>query len=127
MSPKKCQWGRHQHCQRLQSVFEEDETEEATEKKIKNLKKSKKKESKKNRTVFFFFNFSKLPPKKDAQGNAVYILSALNVCLKRMKHKRLLKGHPPNVRRGQLFFSIVCGRLSFYVSRFLNTGIEQQH
>ena len=31
----------NQHCQRLQSVFEEDETEEATEKKIryqKNLK-----------------------------------------------------------------------------------------
>ena len=33
------------------------------------------------------------------------------------------------VRRGRLFlfFSIACGRLSFYVSRFLNTGIERQH
>ena len=41
LPPKKCQEGRHQHCQRPQSVFEEDETEEATEKKIKNQQKSK--------------------------------------------------------------------------------------
>ena len=40
---KKCQGGRHQHCQRPQSVFEEDETQESTEKKIKNLKNLKKK------------------------------------------------------------------------------------
>ena len=82
-----------------QSVYEEDLAEETAEKKIKNQKKIKKtkkiKKSKKikknilNRTSFFF-NFLKLPPKKDAQGNAVYILSALNVFLKRMKHKRLL-------------------------------------
>ena len=97
-----------------QSVYEEDLAEETTEKKIKNRKKSK--------------NILKLPPKKDAQGNAVYILSALNVFFKRMKHKRLLKVRPPNVRRGRLFFfSIVCGRLSFYVSQFLNTGIERQY
>ena len=55
------------------------------------------------------------------RGTPSIILSALKV-LMRMKHKRLLKVHPPNVRWGRLFvvFSIVCGRLSFYVRRFLN-------
>ena len=29
--PKRCQGGRHLHCQQTQSVFEEDEAEEAAE------------------------------------------------------------------------------------------------
>ena len=33
-----CQGGRRLHCQRPESVFEEDEAEEAAENKIKNLK-----------------------------------------------------------------------------------------
>ena len=99
-----------------QSVYEEDLAEETAEKKIKNQKKSKNQKIKKSKkikkdkkiikkkgTSFLFFYFLKLPPKKDAQGNAVYILSALNVFFKRMKHKRLLKVRPPNVRRGRLF------------------------
>ena len=73
-------------------------------KKQKKEKKQKKKKKKKKNRTSFFLNFLKLPPKKDAQGNAVYILSALNVFFKRMKHKRLLKVRPPNVRRGRLFF-----------------------
>ena len=93
------------------SVYEEDLAEETAEKKIKNkIKKKIKKKSKNQKKILkknltsFFLNFSKLPPKKDAQGNAVYILSALNVFLKRMKHKRLLKVHPLNVLRGCFFF-----------------------
>jgi len=103
-----------------------DEAEEAAEKKIKIKKREeKRKRARKNR----FFFFSKLPPKKNAQGDAVYILSALIVFLKRMKQKRLLKVHPPNVRRGTLilYTLIDCGRLSFQVSRPPNTGIERQH
>ena len=74
MPQKKCQGGRRQHCQRPQSVFEEDETEEATEKNLNNLKnlknqKKSKKEQQQNWTKFFF-NFSKLPPKKVHKGTA---------------------------------------------------------
>jgi len=117
---KRCHGGRRIHYQRPQSVFLKDEAEEAAEKKIKIKNRAKK--------YFFFFFFSKLP-KKDAQGDAVYILSALIVFLKRMKQKRLLKVHPPNVRRGTLilYTLIDCGRFSFQVSRLLNTGIERQH
>ena len=71
----------------------------------------------------FFFNFSKLSttknrtifflncPHEGAQGDAVYILSALIVFLKRMKQKGPLKVHPPNAGRGTLmwFNSIDCG------------------
>ena len=69
------------------------------------------------------FEFFEIAPKKDAQGDAVYILTTLKLFLKRMKHKRLLKIHPPNVRRGRFFFSsIFCGRLSFLqaVKHFCN-------
>ena len=62
-------------------------------------------------------------PLKGAQGDAVYILSALKVFLKRMKQKRPLKVHPPNAGRGTfiLFNSIDCGRLSFQpISEYRN-------
>jgi len=49
-----------------QSVYEEDLAEETAEKKIKN-QKIKKRLKKKNRTSFFF-NFSKLTPKKMPRG-----------------------------------------------------------
>ena len=93
--PKKGQGGRRQHCQRPQSVFEEDETEEATAKKkrkIKNLKNPKKQQQQ-NWTIFYFFfrNW----PQKGAHGDCVYILSALKVFLERIKQKRPLKVHPP--------------------------------
>ena len=42
--------------------------------------------------------------KKGAQEDAVYILSAIKVFLKRMKQMRLLKVHPSNVWRGRLLF-----------------------
>ena len=64
LPPKKCQGGCHQHSQRPQSCFEEDETEEAIEKKkIKIKKKIKKKEQQQNQTIFCCCNFSKLPQK----------------------------------------------------------------
>ena len=95
----------------------------------KDIKSKKSKKKKKKIWQFFFFLIFRYCPKKDAQGDAVYILSALIVFLKRIKQRRLLKVHPPNVRRGTLilFNLIDCGRLSFQVSRFLNTGIERQH
>ena len=37
IAPKRCQGGRRLHCQRPQSVFEEDEEEETAEKKIQKL------------------------------------------------------------------------------------------
>ena len=82
------------------------------------LKKTKKKQQQK---LDFFFNFSKLPL-KGAHGDADYILRALKVFLKRMKQKRPQKVHPQNAGRGTLILnSIDCGRLSFQVSRFLNS------
>ena len=50
------------------------------------------------------------------------------ICLKRMKQKRPLKVHPPNVVRGTpiLFNSIDCGRLSFQLSRLFLCGNESQ-
>ena len=63
--------GRRLHCHRPESVFEEDEAEEAAEKKIKNLN----------------------CPQKGAKGDAVYIVNALKVFLKRIKQKRPLKVH----------------------------------
>ena len=67
---KKCPGGRCLYRQRPQSVFEEDEAEEAAEKKTKKI----------------------------STPDAVYIVS---VFLK-MKQKRRLKVHTPNVRRGTL-------------------------
>ena len=60
-------------CQLLQSVFEEDEAEEAAKKKIKNQKKSKKrlKENQK-KSDNFFLNFSKLPPKRCPGGRRLH-------------------------------------------------------
>ena len=113
---KRCQGGRRLHCQLPQSVFEEDEAEETAEKKLEIFKKSKKSKNikKKIGQVFFYLIFRNCP-QKGAQGDAVYILSAIKVFLKRMKQKKLLKVHPPNVRRGTLilFNLIDCGRLSF--------------
>ena len=62
-------------------------------------------------------------PLKGSQGDAVFILSALKVFLKRMKQKRPLKVHPPNVVWGTL----ILFNLKVEVSQFLNTGIERQH
>ena len=82
-TPSNCQ-----HCQRPQSVFEEDEAEEAAEKKInKKLKIWQK---------FVFLIFWNCP-KKGAKGDAVYIVNALKLFLKMMEQKRPRKVHPPNV------------------------------
>ena len=100
-----------------------------------NEKINRKKE--RNKSDNFFLLFLEIVPKKvqifrncplkGAQVYSVYVLSALKVFLKRMKQKRPLKVHPPSAGRGPLFFSIVCSRFSFRVSRFLNAEIERQH
>ena len=91
-----------------QSVYEEDLAEETAEKNLKNQKIKKK--FLKNRTSFLF-NFSKLPPKKDAQGNAVYILSA-SMCFWRGWSIRGCWKFILQMYYGvDFFFSIVCGRL----------------
>ena len=79
-----------------------------------------------NPSRFFLKMMKQMRPlKKEIQKN----LSDIKVFLKRMKQKRLHKVHPPSERRGTLilFNLIECGRLSFQVSPFLNTGIERQH
>ena len=99
-------WGRGQRPQR---AFEEDEAEEATKKKSNQI----------NLTKFYFYHFFLIAPQKGAQEDAFYILSALKVFLKRMKQKRPLKVHPPNVGWGTLilFNSIDCGKLSFQLQK----------
>ena len=98
MPQKKCPGGRRQHRQRPQSVFEKDGA-------VKRLLK---------KTI-------KKLPQKGGQRDAVYSVGALKVFWKRMKQKRPLKVHPPNVGRGTLilFNSIDCGRLSFQLKFFL--------
>ena len=71
-------------------------------------------------TFFFLWNC----PLKGAQGDAVYILSALKVFWRGWSRRGRWKCI---LQMLFLFNSIDCGRLSFQVSQFLNTGIEQQH
>ena len=90
-------------------------------KKKRPLKKIKKlKTTTKYQTKFLIFRNC---PKKGAQGEAVFILSALKSVF---GEERPLKVHPPNVGRGTLilFNSIDCGRLSFPLTRFFLCGKE---
>ena len=102
----KCQGGRHQHCQRPQSVFEEDETEEATEKKIKKIK-NQKKEQQQNQTNYFFFNFSKLPPKRCTMGRRLHPQRPQSVFKSSSSYVGWGKQNP--------FYSTATGRLGFQV------------
>ena len=65
---KRSQGGRHLHCQLPQSVFEDDEAEETTEK----IKKKNKKKNKKKLDKLFLFNFSNLPPKRCPGGRRLH-------------------------------------------------------
>ena len=87
------------------NCFKEDEAEEATEKKMNSqkIKKKQKKSNKKQKKMeIFLFLIFKNFSLKGAQGDAIYVLSALKVFLKRIKQKRPLKVHPPNGGQGPL-------------------------
>ena len=134
--PKKVSWGTPFTLSTPSKCFWRGWSRRDRWKKVRNLKKNQKNQKKiikikkkfKIGQVFFYLIYRNCP-QKGAQGNAVYILSAIKVFLKRMKQKKLLKVHPPSEQRGTLilFNLIECGRLSFQVSPFLNTGIERQY